>query len=227
MACQNSCRASVSTAEQPNKLRKYQLRGSVRALAHHRVNYLRASGCLIEAAGRSRVAPAPVGPDLGEPGVSTLAAAGAGERMMAASLGSTWWQYLVLFLAIAASWAGVPFIGTAALGAAAVAASQRRLDLAAVIVVAATAGEVGGIGGYAIGRRWAGSCWNVPAGTARAGRRSRSGARGCMPGGAGWPCSLPRPSSRARRRCGRTGSPSGTCWTRSGGRCRWRPAPTG
>lgn len=73
---------------------------------------------------------------------------------MAAGLGSTWWQYLVLFVAVAASWAGVPFIGTAALGAAAVAASQRRLDLAAVIVVATVAGEAGGIGGYAIGRRW-------------------------------------------------------------------------
>jgi membrane protein DedA with SNARE-associated domain len=74
--------------------------------------------------------------------------------MMAAGLGSTWWQYLLLFLAVAASWAGVPVIGTAALGAAAVAASQGRLDLAAVIVVAAVAGEAGGLGGYAIGRRW-------------------------------------------------------------------------
>ena len=68
--------------------------------------------------------------------------------------GSTWWQYLLLFLAVAASWAGVPLIGTAALGAAAVAASQRRLDLAAVIVVSVIAGEAGGLGGYAIGRRW-------------------------------------------------------------------------
>ena len=73
---------------------------------------------------------------------------------MAAGLGSTWWQYLLLFLAVAASWTGVPIIGTAALGAAAVAASQGRLDLAAVIVVAAIAGEAGGLGGYAIGRRW-------------------------------------------------------------------------
>jgi membrane protein DedA with SNARE-associated domain len=89
--------------------------------------------------------------------------------MMAASLGSTWWQYLVLFLAVAASWAGVPFIGTAALGAAAVAASQRRLDLAAVILVAATAGEVGGIGGYAIGRRWGRQLLERP-GRHRAGR---------------------------------------------------------
>ena len=88
---------------------------------------------------------------------------------MAAGLGSTWWQYLVLFLAVAASWAGVPFIGTAALGAAAVAASQRRLDLAAVIVVATVAGEAGGIGGYAIGRRWGRRLLERP-GRHRAGR---------------------------------------------------------
>jgi membrane protein DedA with SNARE-associated domain len=48
----------------------------------------------------------------------------------------------------------MPVIGTAALGAAAVAVSQHRLDLAAVIVVAVIAGEAGGLGGYAIGRRW-------------------------------------------------------------------------
>ncbi len=74
--------------------------------------------------------------------------------MVTAGLGGAWWQYLLLFLAVAASWAGVPLIGTAALGAAAVAASQRRLDLAAVIVVSVIAGEAGGLGGYAIGRRW-------------------------------------------------------------------------
>ena len=38
--------------------------------------------------------------------------------------------------------------------AAAVAASQQRLDLAAVIVVSVIAGEAGGLAGYAIGRRW-------------------------------------------------------------------------
>ena len=73
---------------------------------------------------------------------------------MTAGLASTWWQYLLLFGAVAVSWAGVPFVGTAALGAAAVAASQDKLDLAAVIVVAALAGEAGGLGGYGIGRRW-------------------------------------------------------------------------
>jgi len=73
---------------------------------------------------------------------------------VAAGLGSTWWQYLLLFLAVAASWAGVPFIGTTALGAAGVAASQGKLDLAAVIVASVIASEVGGLAGYAIGRRW-------------------------------------------------------------------------
>ena len=82
--------------------------------------------------------------------------------MVAASLGSTWWQYLLLFLAVAASWAGVPVIGTAGLGAAAVAASQDRLNLAAVIVVAVIAGEAGGLGGYAIGRRWGQSLLDRP-----------------------------------------------------------------
>ena len=69
-------------------------------------------------------------------------------------LESTWWQYLLLVLAVAASWVGVPFIGTAALGAAGAAASQDKLNLATVIVLAAIAGEAGGLGGYAIGRRW-------------------------------------------------------------------------
>ena len=88
---------------------------------------------------------------------------------MVAGLGSTWWQYLLLFLAVGASWAGVPFIGTAALGAAAVAASQDKLDLAAVIVVAVLAGEAGGLAGYAIGRRWGRRLVERP-GKRRAGR---------------------------------------------------------
>jgi membrane protein DedA with SNARE-associated domain len=67
---------------------------------------------------------------------------------------ATWWHYVVLFVAVAASWAGVPFIGAAVAGAAGVAASQGTLDLAAVIVVATVAGELGGLVGYDIGFRW-------------------------------------------------------------------------
>ncbi len=74
--------------------------------------------------------------------------------LLAAELGSTWWQYGLLFVAVAASWAGVPAIGTAALGAAAVGASQGQLDLAAVIGTATVAGEIGGLAGYAIGDHW-------------------------------------------------------------------------
>ncbi len=66
----------------------------------------------------------------------------------------TWWQYLLLFLAVAASWAGIPCIGATALAAAGVAASQGRLNLAAVVLVATLAGEVGGLIGYAVGDRW-------------------------------------------------------------------------
>jgi membrane protein DedA with SNARE-associated domain len=73
---------------------------------------------------------------------------------LAAELGATWWQYALLFLAVTASWAGVPFIGAAAAGAAGVAASQGNLDLAATIVVIALAGEVGGLIGYHIGSRY-------------------------------------------------------------------------
>ncbi len=64
------------------------------------------------------------------------------------------WEYVTLFLAVTASWAGVPFIGSAAVGAAAVGASQGNLNLAAVIVIAAIAGEVGGLIGYSVGGRW-------------------------------------------------------------------------
>jgi membrane-associated protein len=69
-------------------------------------------------------------------------------------LASTWWQYIVLFLAVTASWGGVPFIGATAAGLAGVAASQGRLNLTAVIVVTTVAGETGGLIGYHIGYRW-------------------------------------------------------------------------
>jgi membrane protein DedA with SNARE-associated domain len=49
---------------------------------------------------------------------------------------------------------GVPVIGAAVIGFAAVLASQGELNIAAVLVVAAIGCEVGGLGGYKIGDRW-------------------------------------------------------------------------
>jgi membrane protein DedA with SNARE-associated domain len=74
--------------------------------------------------------------------------------LLAADVANTWWQYILLFLAVAASFAGIPAIGATALGAAAVGASQGRLDLGTVVVVSTVAGEVGGLAGYFIGNRW-------------------------------------------------------------------------
>jgi membrane protein DedA with SNARE-associated domain len=65
-----------------------------------------------------------------------------------------WWEYVLLFLAVVASWAGVPAIGSAAVGAAAVGASQGNLNLAAVVVVSVIAGEMGGLIGYYVSHRW-------------------------------------------------------------------------
>jgi membrane protein DedA with SNARE-associated domain len=70
------------------------------------------------------------------------------------SFADVWWEYVLLFLAVAASWAGVPFIGASALTAAGVAASQGNLSLFLVVTVATAAGEVGGLIGYAVGNRW-------------------------------------------------------------------------
>jgi membrane protein DedA with SNARE-associated domain len=70
------------------------------------------------------------------------------------NVGSTWWEYALLFLAVMASWAGVPAIGSAAVAAAAVGASQGNLNLAVVLAVSAVAGEVGGLVGYFIGHHW-------------------------------------------------------------------------
>jgi len=64
------------------------------------------------------------------------------------------WAYLVLFAAAAAGYMGIPLIGTAVIGFAAVLASQGRLNIAAVLAVAAIGCEIGGLGGYKIGGRW-------------------------------------------------------------------------
>jgi membrane protein DedA with SNARE-associated domain len=62
--------------------------------------------------------------------------------------------YVGLFVVMAASGAGIPMIGTVALGTAAVIASQHTLSINTVILVACAGATVGGILGYAGGRRW-------------------------------------------------------------------------
>jgi membrane protein DedA with SNARE-associated domain len=69
-------------------------------------------------------------------------------------IGGSWWIFLIVFLAVSASWAGVPVIGGIAAGTAGALASQDELGLAAVVAVVAVAGEVGGLIGYGIGSRW-------------------------------------------------------------------------
>ena len=71
------------------------------------------------------------------------------------------WAYLAVFAATAAGYMGIPFVGTAAVCTAAVLASQGQLNIAAVFIVAAIGNEVGGLLGYKIGDRWAGSSWNT------------------------------------------------------------------
>ncbi len=77
-----------------------------------------------------------------------------GSSSTSTAFDSSWWEYLLLLLAVTASWAGVPGVGGAAVAAAAVSASQGNLKLAAVIVVSVIAGEVGGLIGYYIGHHW-------------------------------------------------------------------------
>lgn len=91
------------------------------------------------------------------------------STLAVASQGS-WWQYLVVFLAVTASWAGVPFVGATAATGAAIAASQGQFNLALVLLVVAVAGEVGGIIGYSIGFRWGRSLLGRP-GKRQAGRQ--------------------------------------------------------
>ena len=68
------------------------------------------------------------------------------------SLGA--WAYVALLAATAAGYMGVPFIGTVAIGTAAVFASQGELNIVAVLIVAAAGNEIGGLLGYKIGDHW-------------------------------------------------------------------------
>jgi membrane protein DedA with SNARE-associated domain len=61
----------------------------------------------------------------------------------------------LVFVCVTTTWAGVPFIGAVAAGAAGVAAAaDGQLSIAGAVIVVAIAGEIGGIAGYEIGLRW-------------------------------------------------------------------------
>jgi membrane protein DedA with SNARE-associated domain len=64
------------------------------------------------------------------------------------------WAYLVVFVLMALTFIGIPAVGPAVVGWAAVLASQGKLNIVAVLIVAALGAEAGGLIGYAIGARW-------------------------------------------------------------------------
>ena len=70
--------------------------------------------------------------------------------------------YLALFVLVVFGGAGVPMVGTAAVSAAAVLASQGVLAIEDVIAVACVAAVLGGVLGYAGGRRWGVSLMERP-----------------------------------------------------------------
>jgi membrane protein DedA with SNARE-associated domain len=72
------------------------------------------------------------------------------------------WAYLAIFVLVAIGWAGVPAIGGTVVAGAAVLASQGELDIGAVLVVSVLATGVGGLAGYAVGRRWGGAIMDHP-----------------------------------------------------------------
>ena len=59
------------------------------------------------------------------------------NRAASSSSGIGLWAYLAVFAATAAGYMGIPIIGTAAIGAAAVLSSQGQLIITAVLIVAA------------------------------------------------------------------------------------------
>src|SRR5215469_6120034 len=64
------------------------------------------------------------------------------------------WVYFGIFALVMLGWAGIPGIGATVLGAATVAASQGKLNITAVLIVAIIAVEFGGMVGYSVGIRW-------------------------------------------------------------------------
>ena len=71
-------------------------------------------------------------------------------------------SYALLFACALVGWAGVPAIGTAAIGTTAVLASQGQMSIVAVLVVASAGAIAGGLVGYAVGHRWGVSAMERP-----------------------------------------------------------------
>jgi membrane protein DedA with SNARE-associated domain len=72
---------------------------------------------------------------------------------LATAVADRWETFALLFLANALSWAGIPAIGAAAMGACGVLASQGTLHLSAVVVVGTIGAELGGLVGWWLGFR--------------------------------------------------------------------------
>src|SRR4051794_21149615 len=73
--------------------------------------------------------------------------------MIAVATADRWTTLLILFVAEALAWAGVPAIGAAAIGAAGALASQGTLHLWAVVVIGTAGSWLGGLAGWHIGHR--------------------------------------------------------------------------
>jgi membrane protein DedA with SNARE-associated domain len=70
--------------------------------------------------------------------------------------------YLAVFLLMTLAFIGLPAVGPAVVGWAAVLASQGKLNIVLVLIVAALGAEAGGLIGYAIGARWGRRLLDLP-----------------------------------------------------------------
>jgi membrane protein DedA with SNARE-associated domain len=70
--------------------------------------------------------------------------------------------YLAVFLFMTLAFIGLPAVGPAVIGWAAVLASQGKLNIVLVLIVAALGAEAGGLIGYGIGARWGRRILDLP-----------------------------------------------------------------
>jgi len=82
--------------------------------------------------------------------------------------------YLAVFLLMTLAFIGIPAVGPAIVGWAAVQASQGELNIVLVLIVAALGAEAGGLIGYGIGARWGRRLLDLP-GPWREGRQHAIG----------------------------------------------------